>query len=93
MRSTKTESNKIYSLIPLEDFKALLSVDDREDRISRFCLVTAAFSIEQYCKRRFMRKKYFEHIEFHGDLLLPLREYPIISVNSVQVIVNRLAYM
>ena len=42
----------IYSLIPLDDFKAIMGIDDREDKIARFCLVTSTFTIEQYCKRR-----------------------------------------
>ena len=75
----------LYSLISLEDFKALLGLDDREDDLSRFCLVTAAFSIEQYCMRRLLRKKYFERIEYTGDLFLPLREYPVSKVLVVYV--------
>ena len=84
---TKQEK-PLYTLIPLDDFKALLGVDDREDKICRFCLVTATFTIEQYCKRRLLRKKHFERIDFFGDLIIPLREYPVISVNSEQVTVN-----
>ena len=73
----------LHTLIPLEDFKALLGVDDREDKISRFCLITATFTIEQYCKRRLLLKKHFERIETNGDLLLPLREYPVRKVLAV----------
>ena len=73
----------LHTLIPLEDFKALLGLDDREDKISRFCLITATFTIEQYCKRRLLLKKHFERIETNGDLLLPLREYPIREVLAV----------
>ena len=71
------QENQLHTLIPLEDFKALLGVDDREDKIARFCLVTSSCTIEQYCKRRLLRKKHFERIEYIGDLLLPLREYPV----------------
>jgi hypothetical protein len=79
---TANENNKtsLYTLIPLEDFKAILGVDDREDKLARFCLVTSTFTIEQYCKRRLLRKKHFEVVEFFGDLLLPLREYPVVKV-------------
>jgi hypothetical protein len=84
----KAESNLIYSLIPLDEFKTVLGIDDRDDKLARFCLVTGTFTIEQYCKRRFLRKKYFEQIEYIGDLLLPLREYPVISINSEQVTMN-----
>jgi hypothetical protein len=58
----------LHTLIPLADFKAILGLDDREDALSRFCLVTATYAIEHYCKRRLILKKHFERIEFHGDL-------------------------
>jgi len=44
------EENILNSLVPLEDFKALMGIDDREDRLFRFCLLAASLSIEQYCK-------------------------------------------
>jgi len=81
----KTDEKSLYSLMPLEDFKALLGVDDRDDTLARFCLVTASLTIEQYCKRRLLRKKQFERITFTGDLLLPLREYPVTKVLTVYV--------
>jgi hypothetical protein len=46
------EGKKLYTLMPLDTFKAVLGIDDREDKIARFCLVTASLTIEQYCKRR-----------------------------------------
>jgi len=83
-----TSQNKIYSLIPLEDFKAVLGIDDREDRLARFCLVTSTCTIEEYCKRRLLRKRHFEWIEYDGDLLIPLREYPVSQVLSVNLYGN-----
>jgi hypothetical protein len=80
--------NSLYSLIPLDEFKTILSVDDREDRLVRFCLVTSTLTIEQYCKRRLLRKKHFEKIEFNGDLSLPLREYPVTKILSAFAIGN-----
>ncbi|MDR0475961.1 MAG: hypothetical protein LBH43_20130 [Treponema sp.] len=77
------EKNPIYSLIPLDDFKAVLGIDDREDKLARFCLVTATYSIEQYCKRRMIRRKHFENIEFSGDLILQLRDYPVTKILAV----------
>ena len=74
------DGNALYTLMPIEDFKSVMGVDDREDKITRFCLVTASLTIEQYCKRRFLKKKYFERIVYTGDLLLPLREYPVSKV-------------
>jgi hypothetical protein len=76
----------LHTLIPLEDFKAILGIDDREDALSRYCLITATFTIEQYCKRRLFLKKHFERIEFYGDLLLPLREYPVREVLTVYLV-------
>lgn len=82
------ETDKLYTLIPLEDFKALMGIDDREDKTARFCLVTASLTIEQYCKRRLLRKKHFETVPFYGDLCLPLREYPVSKVLAVYAIGN-----
>ena len=81
-----TDGKPLYTLIPLEDFKALLGVDDREDKTARFCIVTSTLSIEQYCKRRFLRKKHFETIGFYGDLVIPLREYPISNVLALYAV-------
>ncbi|MDR2786319.1 MAG: hypothetical protein LBB83_10445, partial [Treponema sp.] len=53
----------LHTLIPLADFKAILGIDDREDALSRYCLTTATFTIEQYCLRRLFLKKHFEQIE------------------------------
>jgi hypothetical protein len=48
----------LHSFIPLADFKAILDLDDREDALSRYCLITATFTIEQYCKRRLLRRRH-----------------------------------
>ena len=63
-----------------------MGIDDREEKIAKFCLVTATFTIEQYCKRRFLRKKYFERIEYYGDLFIPLAEYPVNKVLAAYAI-------
>ncbi|GHU92624.1 hypothetical protein FACS189479_02170 [Spirochaetia bacterium] len=73
----------LHSLISLADFKTILSLDDREDAMSRYCLITATYTVEQYCLRRLFLKKHFERIETNGDLLLPLREYPVREVLAV----------
>jgi hypothetical protein len=66
----------LHMLIPLADFKALFGLDDRDDVLSQYCLLTATFSIEQHCRRRLYLRRHIERIDFSGDLLLPLREYP-----------------
>ena len=82
------DEKSLYSLIPLADFKAILGLDDRDDKITRFCLLTASLTIEQYCMRHFLHKKHIERIAFTGDLSLPLREYPVSRVAAVFVFGN-----
>jgi hypothetical protein len=54
------------------DFKAILGVDDRDDALSRYCLLTATYTIEQYCKRRLIRKKYTDYLTFTGEHIFTL---------------------
>jgi hypothetical protein len=70
-------------LIPLAEFKAILGIDDRENALSRYCLITATYTIEQYCKRRFLRKKWVEFLSFYGDYVFPLRDYPVREILAV----------
>jgi hypothetical protein len=79
----RAQGPHLHSLISVEDFKAILGFDDREDALSRYCLITATYTIEQYCKRRLMRKKLFEFFPFHGDYLFPLRDYPVREILAV----------
>jgi hypothetical protein len=72
----------LHSLISLEDFKAILGIDDREDALSRFCLITATYTIEQYCKRRLLRRKHTDYLTFTGEYVFDLREYPVGKVLS-----------
>jgi hypothetical protein len=83
---TGVQAPPLHTLIPLADFKAILGLDDREDTLSRYCLTTATFTIEEYCQRRLYSKRHFERIEFHGDMLLPLREYPVREVLAAYIV-------
>jgi hypothetical protein len=85
----------LHSLIPIEDFKAVLGIDDREDcldfesvrnqdyeflhgknsanlfqpsSLAAFCLITATYTIEQYCRRSLLAHRHFERFEYAGDL-------------------------
>jgi hypothetical protein len=89
MSNEKRARDSLYSLIPLEEFKAVFCVDDREERLARFCILTATLTIEQHCKRKLLRKKYFETIEFSSDLFCPLREYPVSEVLAVYILEKR----
>jgi hypothetical protein len=108
----------LHTLIPIEDFKVILGIDDREDcldfasvqnpgheflygknsansfqppSLAAFCLITATYTIEQYCKRRLLRKKRFEFLPFYGDYIFPLRDYPVrevVTISKEQVTSN-----
>jgi hypothetical protein len=80
---SKQKTEKLHTLIPLEDFKALMGVDSREDKTARFCLVTATLSIEQYCMRKFLRKKKTEIVDCSRSLEVPLSEYPVSEIIQV----------
>jgi hypothetical protein len=73
----------LHALIPLEEFKAILGVDDRESALSRYCLITATYTIEQYCKRRLLAKTITEYLDYTGEGLLLLREYPVREIAGV----------
>jgi hypothetical protein len=77
------EHGNLHSLIPLTDFKAILGIDDREGALSRYCLITATYTLEQYCKRRLLRKKRGEFFPFYGDYTFPLRDYPVREILAV----------
>ncbi|MDR0759559.1 MAG: hypothetical protein LBF74_05545 [Treponema sp.] len=81
----------LYSLIPLPDFKAIFGIDDREAALSRYCLVTATFTIEQYCKRRLLRRKHTDYLTFTGEHIFTLREYPVRKVLSVHAATSEMA--
>jgi len=86
----KQESKELLkplrSLMPLESFKGLLGIDDRDDSLSRHCLETATKTIENYCNRHLLREKHFEWNEYDGDLLIPLQQYPVSRVLAVYLI-------
>ena len=75
--------NELHTLIPLDEFKALMGVDDRDNKTARFCLVTSTLTIEEYCKRKFLRKQYFEVFKWSGHLVLILNEYPVSEILAV----------
>ena len=81
----KAVSNSLYSLVSLDVFKSILCVDDREDKTARFCLVTSTLTIEQYCKRKFLHKKYFETVKLTDSLLVILKEYPVSEILAVSI--------
>ena len=65
-----------------------MGIDDREDNLIRSCLESATKAIEHYCKRNLLRKRHFEWNEYNGDLLIPLREYPVSRVLAVYLVGN-----
>ena len=79
----KAGGSVLYSLILLDDFKVILGIDDREDKLAKFCLVTATHTIEQYCKRRLLKKTHTDYLCYYSDYILPLREYPVRKIVQV----------
>jgi hypothetical protein len=73
----------LYTLIPLADFKTVLGIDDREDALSRYCLITSTYTVEHYCKRRLLRRKHTDYLTFTGEHIFSLREYPVRRVLAV----------
>src|SRR5215469_17013458 len=82
-QGNEKRNNPHYSLIPIEDFKVLLGIDDREDKIVRFCLEAATFAIEQYCKRRLRQKKHTEFHVYSESFFCDLQEYPVRKIVSI----------
>jgi uncharacterized phiE125 gp8 family phage protein len=78
----------LRSLVSLGDFKSILGVDEREEVLSRYSLVTATCAIEQYCMRRLVRGKHTDYHGFSGQYVFTLREYPVRKVLSVYVMNN-----
>jgi hypothetical protein len=54
-----------------------LGLDDRDEALSRYCLITATYTIEQYCLRRILRKKHTDYLIFTRERIFTLREYPV----------------
>jgi hypothetical protein len=79
------EHGNLHSLLPLTDFKAILGIDDRENTLSRYCLITATYTIEQYCKRRLLRRKNTDYLTFTGEYIFSFREYPACKVLTLHV--------
>jgi hypothetical protein len=80
---TGVQNPSLHTLIPLEDFKAVLGLDDREDALSRYCLLTATYAIEQHCKRQLLRRKNTDYLTFTGEPVFTLREYPVRKVLTI----------
>jgi hypothetical protein len=78
----------IPTLIPIEEFKAVLGIDDRDDKLVKFCLLTSTLTIESYCKRKFLHRKHFERIDYTGDLIFTLNEYPVTEIIAVSLYGN-----
>jgi uncharacterized phiE125 gp8 family phage protein len=74
----------VNSLVSVREFKGMYGVDDREDSLVEFLLVSSTYAIEEYCMRRLLRKRIKERFEASG--YLTLREYPVREVLAVDII-------
>jgi len=77
--------NDIYTLMQVDHFREMICVDQRDDRLCRFCLVTATLTIEQYCQRKLLRKTHVEMLDAQYDTVVPLREYPVKEIKSIHL--------
>jgi uncharacterized phiE125 gp8 family phage protein len=82
----KEITDSLYLLIQLEEFKLILGIDERDDKLCCFCLVTATHTIEQYCKRRLALKTYRQLFTEWRDLMLFLNEYPVNKILSLSAL-------
>ena len=83
MNCEQKTRDRIHSLISVNTFKAVFGIDDRDEALCRYCLITATFSIEEYCRRRLLLKTHYDRIEYGNDLYLVLHEFPVRNVVSV----------
>jgi hypothetical protein len=51
--------------------------------LAAFCLLPATYTIEQYCKRRLVRRKNTDYLTFAGEYIFTLREYPVRNILTV----------
>jgi hypothetical protein len=61
----------LHTLIALADFKAVVGIDDRDDKLTRFCLVTSTLTIEQHGKRRFLNKNILSKLHITAIYFFP----------------------
>jgi hypothetical protein len=54
--------------------------------LAAFCLITATYTIEQYCKRQLLRRKNTDYLTFTGEYIFTLREYPVRRVLTVHAV-------
>jgi hypothetical protein len=80
----KDNCDFIHSLVPLSEAKTFLGVDDREDSLLEFLLVSSAYAIEEYCMRRLLRKRIKESFINTAETVFTLREYPAAYVSAVE---------
>ena len=76
-----SQEKQLHTLIPLEDFKTVLCLDDWDDKISTFCLVSATYTIEQY--EIFPVYGIDIDLPFHLSLSPALRRYRRLSAIKV----------
>jgi uncharacterized phiE125 gp8 family phage protein len=81
----KNNGYTFHSLVPLAEAKAFLGVDDRDDSLLGFLLVSGAYAVEEYCARRLLRKRVKEWFVDTADPVFPLREYPVREVSAAVI--------
>jgi hypothetical protein len=78
----KNNGGTFHSLVPLAEAKAFLGVDDRDDSLLGFLLVSFISAVGKYCKRRPLRKRVKEWFVDTILPVFPLLEYPVGEVSA-----------
>ena len=78
----ESRKNFLYSLISLDDFKAIAGVDDRDDKLSRFCLMASTKAIEHYCMRQLLRRYHYQFFTLPDTTYFELEQYPVRKIVS-----------
>lgn len=73
----------LHILVPQAECKAALGLDARDDDFTRFLLVAATYTAENYLSRRILRRRHTEYFDSLGQNAFFLREYPIREIVSV----------
>jgi hypothetical protein len=80
--NSRNNGGTFHSLVPLEEAKRFLRVDDRDDSLLGFLLVSFISVVGKYCARRPLRKRVKEWFTGTADPVFPLLEYPVREVSA-----------
>lgn len=78
-----TTDQSLRILVPLSECKTILGLDDRDDSFTRFLLITASVTVENYLSRRLLHRAHTHYTDYLGQTTIPLKEYPVQRIDAV----------